>query len=1130
MSGAESFDAAEGVAIIGMAGRFPGARNLEEFWHNLRDGVESISFFNDEELAAEGVEPELSGSERYVRARGVLADIEWFDAAFFGLSPREAEITDPQHRLFLECAWEALEAAGYDARQEQARVGVFGGCATNTYLVNIYSHPELLAVLEPLQISIGNDKDYLTTRVSYKLNLKGPSLTVQSACSTSLVAVHLACRSLLGYQCDVALAGGAKIIIPQRTGYTYQEGGMNSPDGHCRAFDAGARGTVGGNGVGVVVLKRLEDALADGDQIHAVIRGSAVNNDGSLKVGYTAPSVEGQSEAVAEALAVAGVEAESIGYIETHGTGTPLGDPIEIAALTKAFRAGTKRDNFCAVGSVKTNVGHLDAASGMAGLFKTVLALKHKSIPPSLHFAEANPQIDFPSSPFFVNTRLNDWRRADTPRRAGVNAYSIGGTNAHVILEEAPPREPSEESRQTHQLLVVSAHTRTALDAATRNLRAHLDAHPQLDLADVAYTLQVGRRAFEERRVLVCRDRDDALLALEAPDAARVFDATSTGKTPPLVLLFPGEFEPHPRACAELYTREPAFRREFERCSELLRASLSFDLRELVSTGGAEARRRLREPRVARAAAFVFAHALARLWMEWGVVPAASFGEGVGEYAAVCARGEADVEEVLKRLARANDLPLSRLDRAALEEFLQRPGSILLELGAGRMTRELVARRRSEGAEPLMLSCFSIEDSQAHGADSNDDDSVALLSALGRMWLAGVRIDWKRFHAPERRQRVSLPTYPFERRFFWVDLPHAPEEVREATPEPHARASYARGSLKAEYAAPRSELEHELVRIWQEVIGVAPIGINDDFFELGGDSVMSLQIIARAHQVALRLTPREVFERPTIAELAASADLSAATHAPATAATEDARATVTGPVPLTPIQSWFFEEEFAEPHYFNQSVLLEVRETLDPALVERSVRALLVHHDALRLRFTRGATGWRQFNAGADNVDDTPFTQLDFSELPPGAHERLIEDASRRLQASLNLSSGPLLRVALYQLGAGRAARLLLSIHHLAVDAVSWRILLEDLQTAYNQLSRGEPVRLPAKSTSFKRWAERLTEHAWSEEMRREADYWCDSRWELPAPVPLDVPEGVNSEASADTLSVSLDEEETSLL
>src|SRR5262245_28005667 len=447
------------IAVVGMSGRFPGADSLDQFWRNLRDGVESIRQFTDEELKSFGVSPAALGDPNFVKAGAILEKIDLFDAEFFGYSPGEAEILDPQHRIFLECAWQAMEDAGYNSSSQQNLVGVFAGTSLSTYLLyHLLGHEK--AAQDTFQTMIGNDKDFLGTRVSYELDLKGPSIDIQTACSTSLVAVHLACQSLLSYQCDLALAGGISAQVPQLTGYHHLPGGINSPDGHCRVFDARAQGTVFGSGVGIVVLKRLAEALSDGDTIHAVIKGSALNNDGSFKIGYTAPSIEGQARAIAMAQMIAGVEAETITYVEAHGTGTALGDPAEVAALTKAFRASTSKKNFCAIGSVKSNVGHLDAAAGIAGLIKTILALKHRQLPPSLHFERPNPEIDFANSPFYVNNRLQEWRSESARLRAGVSSFGVGGTNAHVILEEAPEIEPGGRGRD-YQLIVISAKSRS---------------------------------------------------------------------------------------------------------------------------------------------------------------------------------------------------------------------------------------------------------------------------------------------------------------------------------------------------------------------------------------------------------------------------------------------------------------------------------------------------------------------------------------------------------------------------------------------------------------------------------------------------------------------------------------------
>jgi len=528
MSAADEYS----IAIVGMACRFPGARTPDELWRNLRAGVESIRFFSAAELAAVGVDPSVRADPSYVPAGGALGEeeIALFDAAFFGLSPRDAELMDPQHRLFLECAWEALESGGYDPDRYRKSIGVFAGAAMSSYLLrNLMSRRDERAPADGLNILFGNDRDSLATRASYKLNLRGPSYSLQTFCSTSLVAVHVACQSLIHRECDMALAGGVTLTVPQAAGYLYAEGGLLSPDGHCRAFDAAAQGTPMGSGVGLVLLKPLDAALKDGDTIRAVIRGSAINNDGGVKVSYAAPSVEGQAAVIAEALAAADVHPDTVSYVEAHGTATALGDPIEIAALDKAFKRKTTRRGFCAIGSVKTNIGHLDRAAGIAGLIKAVLALEHEELPPSLHFEKPNPQIDFERTAFFVNAQLRPWE-GPRPLRAGVSAFGVGGTNAHVVLEQAP-KVANAPASQGEQLLVVSARTRTALDAAGERLARHLADHPEQSLADVAYTLQVGRRHFNHRRAVWCATHEQAVAALSGRDPERVLTG-ETGSPP----------------------------------------------------------------------------------------------------------------------------------------------------------------------------------------------------------------------------------------------------------------------------------------------------------------------------------------------------------------------------------------------------------------------------------------------------------------------------------------------------------------------------------------------------------------------------------------------------------------------
>ena len=830
------------IAVIGMAGRFPGAKNINDFWDNLQKGVETISFFTDEELVASGIDPDVLSKPNYVKAYGSLKDIELFDASFFDFDSKEAEITDPQHRFFLECAWEALENSGYDSLSYKGSIGIYAGTGFNPYLFNLTSNQNIINSLGDLEISIGNDRDFLTTRVSYKLNLEGPSYTVQTACSTSLVSVHLACQSLLSGECDMALAGGVSINLYRKEGYFYQEGGVTSPDGHCRTFDAKAKGTVGGDGVGIVVLKRLEDALTDGDNIYAVIKGSAINNDGSFKLSYTAPRIDGQAKVIRAAQLTAEVEPETITYVEAHGTATPLGDPIEVAALTQAFSLHTEKKRFCALGSVKTNIGHLNTAAGVAGLIKTVLALKHGLLPPSLHFEEPNPQIDFDNSPFYVNTELSQWKVNNGPRRAGVSSFGIGGTNAHIILEEAPVdiRQDIDlcQSRPW-QLLVLSAKTSSALENVTVNLTTHLKHNPTLNLADVAHVLQVGRRAFNHRRILVCQDLNDAVQALDPPNPQRVLTNFQEPCDRPIVFIFPKDEVLCVNRTLELYQHEPTFRQWVDSCSEIIKSYQQLDLRTVLYPNQEQTEKAaylLEQTQISQLALFVIEYALAQLWLSWGIRPQSMIGYSTGEYVAATLAGVFSLEDALTQVAARGhllQLPLGatfypllehyvgqiekielnppqipfisnvsrtwittteatdpsywskRLKQTAnfadgIAELIKEPNAILLEVGSGGTSNTLAYTHQKD--KPTALS------SLPHPKDQQSDITF-LLNTLGQLWLLGVQVDWSGFYAHEQRHRIPLPTYPFERQRYWID--EQPDSVPLTTQVIHKKSNIA---------------------------------------------------------------------------------------------------------------------------------------------------------------------------------------------------------------------------------------------------------------------------------------------------------------------------------------------------
>jgi amino acid adenylation domain-containing protein len=884
-----SLDGPDGIAIIGMAGRFPGAQSVDEFWRNQLAGIEAISHFRVEQLEVAN-KAEVANDPRYVRSRSVLTDVDMFDAEFFGIYPREAELMDPQQRLFLECCWQALEDGGVVPDSYSGLIGVYAGssiwsyflrqlCTTPGFIEKFTSGYQISNYVEMM----GNSLDFLATRVSYKLNLRGPSFTMLSACSTSLVAVTQACQSLLTYQSDLALAGGVSVTFPQQRGYTYQDGGMGSNDGHCRAFDADANGTIFGSGLGVVLLKRLDEALRDNDQIHAVIRGFAVNNDGASKIGYTAPSVEGQAGVIAMALDGADVDPETIGYIEAHGTGTPLGDPIELAGLTQAFRNRTSRRQFCVVGTAKTNVGHLDVAAGVTGLINATNVVRHGVFPPTLHFKAPNPKFDFVSSPFRVLNERMEWKTEHGPRRAGVSAFGVGGTNAHVIIEQAPEREQL-VSRRPQQLLLLSARSPAALEQATDNLAAHLMAHPQINVADVAWTLQTGRRAFAHRRTVVAGSNEDAARLLSGRQ--QIHTRNGAGEAPQVYFLFPGQGSQHPNMGREIYDTEPVFRATVDRCAELLRPHLGRDLRTLLyPADGAseEAKRAVTETVMAQPAIFTIEYALAQLWLSWGIRPKAMAGHSVGELAAACVAGvialedalafvalrgrlmqdvpsggmlsvrlpEADLQQRLpkelslaavnsptlcvvagpleplaafesqlngvgiacRRLVTSHAFHSAMMDplveplaaavgklklnpptipyvsgvtgtwitaaeatdphywarharapvhfSAAVRELRSHPDAVLLEVGPGTVLATLARQHGPLGAGQAVMSSLS-------DGYSGTGDYAALMAALGDLWLAGETPDWAAMAANERRQKVSLPTYPFERKRFWL--------------------------------------------------------------------------------------------------------------------------------------------------------------------------------------------------------------------------------------------------------------------------------------------------------------------------------------------------------------------------
>ena len=902
------------IAVIGMSGRFPGANNIDEFWDNLKNGRETISFFSDEELRESDVPDKLLNNPNYVKAYGWLDDLFCFDAEFFGYTPLEAEIMDPQVRLFHQCAYEALEDAGYDSSTYKKPIGIYAGASASfdwQAQVELSGKARIFGWFAAKQLT---DKDFLGTRLAYKLSLKGPAVTVDTACSTSLTAIHLACQGLISGDCDMALAGGVTVPLFTHSGYLYKEGMINASDGHCRAFDAQADGSNFGNAVAIVVLKRYTDAAADRDNIYAIIKGSAINNDGDRKAAYTAPSIDGQSNVIRTALHMAEVNPETITYVETHGTGTALGDPVEIEGLKAAFN--TPKRHFCRIGSVKTNVGHLEMAAGVAGFIKTVLALKHKQIPPNLHFETPNPKIDLANSPFVVNTQLTEWKPLEPgqPLRAGVSSFGIGGTNTHVILEEVPiaqsvKRTAHSEGRtmqedqgkgQGYRLILLSAKNQSALEQMTQNLARHFQKHPGIPLADAAYTLQVGRKVFPSRRMLVCPGNDtQEAVNLLSTGSRRLKTYNSEEDNRPIAFMFPGLGSQYVNMGKDLYEHEPMFRREMDRCFEILKPLTYYDIKEILYPSGRSDRSDIliNQTEIAPLVIFIFEYALTRLIMEWGIKPNVMIGYSLGEYTSACISGVFSLEDALKIMAirgelikglprggmlsvplpknqleplikefapglslaidngpscivsglentvdafagemKKNKLFCMRLNAThgihsrgmapilkkfeqalaritlnapqipyisnvtgtrikdeeardpaywtthlestvrfaeGIDQLCQRPNTIFIEIGPGQDLCSLLANQPDSKLQQQTINLV-------RPPRSDISDLHYLLSKVGQLWLRGTNIHWPVFYNGERRHRLSLPTYPFERQLY--PAPRKAPEYQSQTP------------------------------------------------------------------------------------------------------------------------------------------------------------------------------------------------------------------------------------------------------------------------------------------------------------------------------------------------------------
>ena len=1198
--GAEGLGA-NAIAVIGMAGRFPGADSVTKFWENLVAGKESIETLSEEALTAAGVSAATLADPTYVRRAPLLDGIDEFDAEYFGMNPYTARMMDPQQRLFLQTAWHALEDSGYDPDSYDGSIGAFASSTASGYLMdNLMSHRDTKTLVgegitvEMFNLVLLNDKDHLASRVSHELNLRGPSMSVQTACSSSLVAVHLACQSLLSGECDLALAGASAIRIPHHVGYTYEPGAMVSQSGHCRPFDAKADGTIFGSGVAAVILKPLQAALDDGDRIHAVIRGSAVNNDGALKMTYAAPTVSGQAEVITEAQAVAEVDSSTIGFVETHGTGTPLGDPIEIEALRQAFGASeTDRSGPCVLGSVKSNIGHLDAASGVAGLIKTIMCLKNKAIPPTVHYSAPNPELHLENTGFVIANTLTPWE-SDTPRRAGVSSFGVGGTNAHVVVEEAPATTNAASIPAGPQVLLLSARTRESLQDARAALAAELARDENLPLHDVAFTL-AHRRTHDVRMAALVADHTDAVTVLGASENDNVWVGEApAGVTPGeahTAFVFPGQGSQHVGMAQGLYDTEPEFRDVFDRCAAGFDAELGIELGAEVFNGTS-----LESTDLAQPALFSVEYALARLAMSYGVKPAALVGHSIGELVAATVAGVFDLDTAIKivamraRLMHAappgamvavaagyDDITVHMtdgVDLAAINEFgscvLAGPEQAIRDVTDRLAAAGIVARRvrtshgfHSQAMDSVLapftefLSALTLhapqipmlsnltgtwmtdeeatdpgrwarhirssvrfadelqtllEDprrvlvevgpggsltgsavrmpgwSQTHRAVrlmrhpvQTRDDRDTFLLALGQLWAAGVDVDWTRLYG-EHPQRVTLPGYAFARQRYWIDPAAGGVRKPAGTAPAAAEATGPATGQSGGSVDARAQMHATLHRIWSQCLGVESVAAGDNFFDIGGDSLVAIGVAMTASHEGVELTPQDLYDNPTLAALT---DAIVTRHAAGGLASQD-----TGDLdPAVPPNILrFLDGGLAEPGRWRAPLVLRIDSRVTNEVAETVLTAVTNHHDALRMRIVHRGGIWEQHIGEPVDHTDLARRTITADADTPEENEALGAVVAEALAA--HDVTGPPLTATYVADAAGNGRFLVLTVHGTVDDLTSREVLVTDLLTAFGQQVAGNDIALEPVTTSWRDWSQRCSALASHPAVLERRDYW----------------------------------------
>lgn len=1068
------------IAIVGMACRLPGADNLDDYWDIIQSGRECFTTFTDKELRKSGVSEELIQNRRYVRTKGVLRDIDLFDADFFGFTPQEAKTTDPQHRLFLECAWEALEDAGYDAECYPGKIGVFGGQSMNDYMLfNILPNVERSLSANTLQLAIGNDKDSLTTKVSYKMNLRGPGITVQSSSSTSLTSIGIACQNLLCFECDMALAGGVCIGVPQEFGYSYQEGGIISHDGRCRTFDDKSSGFVIASGAGVIILKRLEDAVRDGDHIYCVIDSLCMNNDGRNKASYSAPSVDGICNVISESLQVAGVDPGDIGYIEAHGTGTRLGDLVEFQAMKQAYEKKTRRKNYCAVGSVKANIGHVDAAAGVAGLIKVALCLYHGVLPPHIGMEVPNRHIDFISSPFYINQQAKPWLTETGRRRAAVTSIGMGGTNAHAILSDYKADTEKQDNVRGHSLLILSARTEDGLRKQHQKLAESLRRKGG-DIGDIAYTLQIGRKQFSYRAAYLCRSLNEAILYLDSfqgtkqailenrPQVAFELDRPSSD-------ICDMEFE-------ELCKVEPTVYQSYLKMIEI--ADQLVDIKRLFQLAIGNESEPDRHPKAI--IDFIRTISLAYAVKEWGIHPDILVGNRINEYAA------AHLANVLS----FSDVLLLLIERMQLHD--KHGFQFLLRIPQESITRQIENIR----CNPVQIPFVSTETGthiaqdisywreffpgrEANVAvwDARDVlelslsiyDSKKIADFLGKFWLAGGNVSWKDYQKDQHYKRVSLPTYPYDRKRYWIDANISFDDPGKIVDNQWKE------SVQSE--------EQVLADLWRSLLGMDEVGLDDNYFELGGTSLLATQIISTlSNTMHISLPLTEFYSAPTIRGLAlkirelkkesdddseaidffSSEDRAALVRYVAQEFGGASRVQEIYPLTASQERMLFQSLFFRSSHSFQQNYLFSITGKLEPSIVVSAINILSMRHDALHSVYTYKLLSHCAQIVLNDSTPDILYQDLRFTKSQEAVVEHYREkDLEKRFDL---LHSSPM-RLAIFRI-SGETYKLMLSLHHIALDALSFHIITDEFIQIYAGLLRGkDPQRLPvAPYKSYMKW------------------------------------------------------------